>query len=602
MKRSWKWRLGVVAAAGATVAATAFGGAAAAAAGQGASVSVAGARPSALVAHSCNTDGVTCTEPYQSWENFPFFDKLRQEGVKIGEYIGHDEPSALFYSNKPGSGNNNTYQLALPKDPPVQPQQDQSGGTWNFQLRPTFWLGMAMCDDQSAPNPAYSGAPYPTNGCQPDSDSNIFTSDNGSSPKYIGKHPGVAFMEMQFYPPGWVKWPAGNSCDGTRWCAALNIDSFSENMNTGVPNNTDCLNNAGLEPVNFAFLTKNGVATTPANPLNPARFNPSPSKDFFMRSGDRLKVRMLDTPQGFTVIVQDLTSGTTGKMVASTANGFASVKFAPRAKKCSLVPNAFHPAYSTSSPATRVTWTAHSYNVAFSDEVGHFEFCNKVDTASPILACKSGAGFDTNNTDPADDNYCLPAPGVPGTQSSRIKVTGCLGILGESDIDFDGVSYDARAWPGSIANRTAGRLLTPTPITFTSPTTVGRANFTRVAFEADLPRIEDARPGDLFGGVQQTCQRFINNPADAHPGRGCVNPPPQSRTYPFYVTTKAARGCRWAEVGGLHLARITNTFGGGSKTEFGSLLVSDYPESPAGTVSTRYNNFRRVVSVNPCPA
>src|SRR5207248_10425602 len=122
-----------------------------------------------------------------------------------------------------------------------QPAQDQSGGTWNFQLHPAFWFGIAMCDDQSSPNPSWSGAAYRNNPCTPDSDSNIYMSTNGSSPRYIGKHPGVAFMEMQFYPPGWVKWPTGNSCDATRWCAALNIDSFSEDMNTGTPNNADCL-------------------------------------------------------------------------------------------------------------------------------------------------------------------------------------------------------------------------------------------------------------------------------------------------------------------------------------------------------------------------
>ncbi len=34
---------------------------------------------------------------------------------------GHDEPSLLFYSNKPGSGNSNDYQLTLPTDPPTAP-------------------------------------------------------------------------------------------------------------------------------------------------------------------------------------------------------------------------------------------------------------------------------------------------------------------------------------------------------------------------------------------------------------------------------------------------------------------------------------------------
>ena len=71
---------------------------------------------------------------------------------------------------------------------------------------------MAMCDTQSYPNLVKT--------CTPDSDKNIV--DPAISPN----HPGTAFMEMQFYPPGWAAWPAGNSCDPTKWCAALNIDSL----------------------------------------------------------------------------------------------------------------------------------------------------------------------------------------------------------------------------------------------------------------------------------------------------------------------------------------------------------------------------------------
>jgi len=54
-----------------------------------------------------------------------------------------------------------------------------------------------------------------------------------------------------------------------QWCAALTIDTFSDNQNTGQFNNTACLNTAGPEPVNFAFLTKNGKSTAPANALHP---------------------------------------------------------------------------------------------------------------------------------------------------------------------------------------------------------------------------------------------------------------------------------------------------------------------------------------------
>ena len=67
------------------------------------------------------------------------------------EYTGHDEPSLLFYSNRAGSGNSSAYYLTLPEESHVMPNQAGTGGTWNFQLRPAFWLGMALCDNQSAP-------------------------------------------------------------------------------------------------------------------------------------------------------------------------------------------------------------------------------------------------------------------------------------------------------------------------------------------------------------------------------------------------------------------------------------------------------------------
>src|SRR5207302_10261270 len=39
----------------------------------------------------------------------------------FGSYVGHDEPSNLFYSNIPGSGNRMQWQLRLPTDPPTNP-------------------------------------------------------------------------------------------------------------------------------------------------------------------------------------------------------------------------------------------------------------------------------------------------------------------------------------------------------------------------------------------------------------------------------------------------------------------------------------------------
>src|SRR5262249_31026819 len=58
----------------------------------------------------------------------------RQYQEQLGEYTGHDEPAILFYSNRPGAGNNLTTTLTIPTDPPTPPRQDGKGGTFNFQL------------------------------------------------------------------------------------------------------------------------------------------------------------------------------------------------------------------------------------------------------------------------------------------------------------------------------------------------------------------------------------------------------------------------------------------------------------------------------------
>jgi hypothetical protein len=54
-------------------------------------------------------------------------------------------------------------------------------------------------------------------------------------------------------------------------------------------------------------------------------------------------------------------------------------------------------------------------------------------------------------------------------------------------------------------------------------------------------------------------------------------------------------------LGGPFLPGTTNTFGGSSTTEYGPLLASAYP-AVGGVPTFRYNNFRRVLSNNPCRA
>ena len=124
-----------------------------------------------------------------------------------------------------------------------------------------------------------------------------------------------------------------------------------------------------------------------------------------------------------------------------------------------------------------------------------------------------------------------------------------------------------------------------------SPLFNGSQNYSRVAFEADLPRIEFA--------TNPPCQRHVSNPADPHPGAGCVNPPAGANFYPFFSTT-GGDNCTW-QLGGANIPGTTNTFGGSSSTEFGPLLELAYPAAtPPGSVTVRFNNFRQVHSDNPC--
>jgi hypothetical protein len=484
------------------------------------------------------------------------------------EYTGHDEPSLLFYSNTAGSGNSSKYQFTLPTEPNVLPNQAGTAGTWNFQLHIAYWFGMALCDNQSAPE--FTHAP-----CTADSDTNIFDGTDPAAPDYIGKHPGTAFLEVQFYPPGWAPWPPGVSCDAHQWCAAMAIFSYNLDQNTNTPNNSDCLNTVGIEPANFAFITKSGVPHAPAAPLSltTASFTPNPATDLFMNSGDKLTVDIHDSPAGLVAGINDQTTGQSGSMTASAANGFAQVLYEPASATCHQSPYSFHPMYATSSEHTRVPWAAHSYNVAASDEIGHFEYCTTV--------AEEGGDCTSNNEGSidGDDGGCFSA-----AFSLFVPIGGCIA----TDNDFDGVSYQ-KVWPGTDPNRGQDKKFHPSPVTFTSPVFNGSQNFSRVAFEADLPRIEAAD----FGGI---CNRFT--------GQNCVNPPPGANFYPIY-TTGTSNGtpsghCVW-QFGGTELKGTTNTFGGNSTTEFGPLLFSFYP-NPNPAVRLRTNNFRNVLSSNPCPA
>ena len=474
----------------------------------------------------CKARDITCIEQNTS------------EGYsKQNVSVGYDEPSVLFYSHHIGSGNHMSYMLTLPKDPPLS--SHKPGASFNFQLYSTFWFGMAMCDTQSYPEQLST--------CTPDSDTNIV------DPAVSFQHSGTAFMELQFYPPGWVQRPAGISCDARKWCAALTIDSLSKDPITGQSNNLTCQSIAGLEYVNFAFITKNGTPRFggPPNPIqsNVFTFTPDPSLDLFMNSGDHILVKMHDTVHGVAVFLKDETTGQSGSMTASAANGFGQVQFDPTGTSCNYIPYDFHPMYSTSSEKTRVPWATHSYNIAFADEIGHFDYCNVVKS--------TGACADNQDTN------CFPS-----SASLLVHVSGCI----ETNTNFEGASYRP-IWPDG------NNMLHPTSVLFTSPLTGNNYNvsYSRFAFETNLPLLESEN-GQCNLNTGYSC-KLIPETKNSH----------FTDFYPFFSTRRMNGRSFWQL--GNHIPGSKDDFN--KNWQYGTLLKLTYA-GLGGSVIAQYNDFRQI--------
>ena len=307
-------------------------------------------------------------------------------------YVGHDEPEMRFISDRSGTGNAMTYSLILPRE------STSANGVPSYENYITFWLGMAICDNNS----------YPQQNCINDSDHNTGLGINASDA-------GSAVMELQFYPPGFPTFASAVSCDSTHWCAALNIDSLECTFLFA-----HCAHNCE-EPVNFAFLTLNGIPIGPPSPQKAtlATFDvPASANVLLMSPGDHVKVTLKDTPAGLSEVIDDLTSGTSGSMVASSANGFMHTDL----HSCHGTPYSFHPEYSSAGLNNIVPWTALQLGIGLAVEFGHFELQDE-----PLTHSGKGTG---------DDSYCLLAPsGSPA----------CL----STDFDFDGVPYQPGGWPSS---------------------------------------------------------------------------------------------------------------------------------------------------------
>jgi hypothetical protein len=468
-----------------------------------------------------------------------------------GWYVGHDEPSTKFISSQPGSGNTMTYLMKIPTDPKAAPTANGSVVDY-AQLSVAPWFGLPLCDPKS----------YPQNPCTPDSDTNSGQIDNPNGA-------GSAFMELQFYAPGYTPFIDSTSCNPTKWCAALTIDSLSCTFGFATCNN-NC-----IEPVNFAYLQTNGVPAGPPSPqlTNVSTFTPN-ANTLMINSGDVLVVSISDPPQGFTTTVRDLTTHRTGFMTASAANGFMNTNIAD----CSGTPFTFHAEYSSAQQQNQVPWAALEGGVLMQQEIGHGEVCNSVSNQKPFSASFPGGQsysdpnvFDTCNggaegpgatgegpctsagcqnattqgptgpvacptNDPASGALCefsdgscfqqgtraVLINGAPATESARSNE--CYQTRFENgDLDFDGQSY-LPDWPNGSPNF-------PTTFQYAGPFTVGGHTYPSVQFETNV------------GGSSNLC--------DVGTGAGCTVPPISAKFYPFWSLSPLANlgghalGCVW---------------------------------------------------------
>jgi hypothetical protein len=440
-----------------------------------------------------------------------------------GHYIGHDEPSTRFISNRPGSGNNVTFTERLPMDPTAMPTVNNPGHdvTHWFELSIAPWFGMSMCDPHS----------FPQTPCAPNSDSNA---PHGAFPGGGG-----AFMEMQFYPPGFAPRADAVSCDNTHWCAALNIDSLEAN-------NAGHLNNSCEEPVNFAFIQRNGVPAGPPSPQlsNLATVTPN-SQTLLMNPGDLVRTHMWDANIGggqhaFEVRISDLTTGQSGFMIASAANGFMNTNFF----NCNGTPFNFQPLFNTARAQNTIEWSVLISGILNQFEIGHFEPCSKV-TGKATVGVGSGVTDATflfchgayENAGPPDttpqgqeavDALCFKKGDTHGVLNAPPNtVTGCLNQFSGGDLDFDGTPY----YPDFPNKLAPGPF--PSPVLQQQPTTAG-ARYSGIQFETDAPASE------------------INTCVPQNP-QGCAVPPPDGpgHFYPFYTLAKVGGQCVW-EFGNMH--------------------------------------------------
>ncbi len=473
-------------------------------------------------------NSIQCADPRGSWDG-RFYEN--------GHYIGHDEPSIRFVSSQPGSGDNVTFAERLPVEPLALPTVRDPGHdvTHTFELSIAPWFSIDVCDPDSTPL-------LP---CSPQSDANA---PHGGYPGA-----GAAFVELQFYPPGFAPFSDNISCDDTHWCSALTIDSLEcagSGFNPG-PCNANC-----TEPVNFAFIQADGVPTGPPSPQlsDLATLTPN-SRTLLMNPGDVISVRMFDAKvaggHALEAEETDYTTHQSGFMIASAANGFMNTN----PGTCRGTRFNFQPEFSSAASQNVLPWGFGPYMINDEFEIGHFEPCTSVsgkqtetvgsftDTYYKNCSGPYETDSDKGSSLEPDDSPCFKFGDTHGGMAAPNLVTGCdvfTDAIG--DLDYDGTPYYPD-WPDSVF---PGQF--PSTFLQLQPVTQGGRGYPKIQFVTDNSATQ----------LITSC-----NPTT---GSGCVLPPPgPGHFYPYWTQARVSGQCVW-EFGNM---RNGNTFGGDA--QYGSV-------------------------------
>ena len=475
------------------------------------------------------------------------------------------EPAdATFLSKAAGSGDDVSWTTTLGSDPAAAPGNTTPGtdvSHW-FQLSSTVGFTMAVCDPGS----------YPQMPCTPKSDANAPACLNGPSCPNSYPGGGSASMEVQFYPPGNPPFVDSVSCDDTHWCAALTVKSVECTFGFATCN-TSC-----EEPVNFAFIQTNGVPTGPPAPQDSSLATLVPNADtLLMNPGDQVSVHIYDASvsgggNALEVVIDDLTSQTSGFMQASAANGFQSTSIAD----CSGVPFNFEPEYSTASSGNIVPWAALQTNIGADFYTGNFEPCTSLSNPiSPNPFDPSDVGGTFNGCagtyesaggaegPEAGDAICYAAgdthPGYagPGTSTPPDEATGCQDNLFQNgDLDFDGTSY----WPEWPTGTTPTSY--PSSFVISPPTTNGHE------YQQWFPQTDIALS-------EASCTSSNMN--------GCTVPPSgPGNFYPYWSEVGKGSSCVF-EFGNVSSGAGVNDFGGDAQYGTNQFSTLGYPEFEGST-------------------